>query len=67
MEMLFWQPGYTLEQVEKEAIMSAYRFYHQNKTRTSQSLKISVRTLDAKLAKYEKDAEPAKAADNAKA
>ena len=47
-----WQPGRKLEDVEKEVILSAYRFYNENKTRTASSLGIAIRTLDNKLAKY---------------
>lgn len=47
-----WQPGQTLESVEKDTIEKAFRFYQQNKTKTAQSLQCSVRTLDAKLEKY---------------
>lgn len=51
--MISYQPGVTLEQIEKEIILQAIRFYGGNKTRTAQSLGISIRTLDSKLAKYE--------------
>lgn len=47
-----WQPGMSLEDVEKEVILKAFRFYQQNKTHTAHSLGIAIRTLDAKLEKY---------------
>lgn len=50
---MYWQPGMKLEDLEREAILAAMGFYHQNKTQTAQALGISIRTLDAKLAKYE--------------
>lgn len=50
---LYWQPGVTLKQAEKEIILDAYRFYGGNKTATASSLNISVRTLFDKLAEYE--------------
>lgn len=46
-----WQPGLTLEDVEKEVIKRAFQFYGQKLT-TAGALGISVRTLDTKLAKY---------------
>lgn len=54
-EVVSWQPGMTLEAVEKATILQAVRFYRGNKTQCSISLGISVRTLDAKLEKYEAD------------
>lgn len=47
-----------LEDVEKEAILTAYRFYKENKTQTAASLGIAVRTLDYKIAKYRGEALP---------
>lgn len=53
--MINWTPGDTIESVEKECILQALRFYRGNKTQTSISLGISIRTLDNKLEKYEND------------
>lgn len=50
-----WAPGITLEEVEKQVILSALRFYRNNKTQTANVLGISVRTVDHKLEKYEAD------------
>jgi ribonucleotide reductase alpha subunit len=50
---VFWSPGVTLEQMEKEVIVKAYRFFRNNKTATASSLGISVKTLDNKLERYE--------------
>jgi DNA-binding NtrC family response regulator len=50
--MITWQPGVTLEEVEKQAILLALKFYQNNKTQTARSLGIAIRTLDAKLDKY---------------
>lgn len=47
-----WQPGTTLEGLEREAIETAFRFYEKNKTATAQALGISIRTLDARLETY---------------
>ena len=47
-----WQPGKTLESIEREVIQQAFRFYQGNKTATANSLGIAIRTLDAKLEKY---------------
>lgn len=52
-----WSPGLSLEQVEKECILQAFRFYRSNKTQTAIALGISVRTIENKLEKYAKDAE----------
>jgi hypothetical protein len=50
-----WVPGITLEEMEKQTILQAYRFYRSNKTQTAQALGIAIRTLDNKLEKYEAD------------
>ncbi len=53
--MQFWTPGMSLEEVEKQVIQRAFSHFQRNKTATSSSLGISIRTLDSKLEKYEKD------------
>lgn len=50
-----WSPGVTLESIEKQVILTAFSFYHQNKTATANALGIAIRTLDSKLEKYETD------------
>lgn len=50
-----WSPGMSLAATEKLIIKNAFRFYGQNKTATSQSLGIAIRTLENKLQKYEKE------------
>jgi DNA-binding NtrC family response regulator len=52
--MILWQPGVTLEDIEKQVIQKAFSFYRGNKTATAKSLGIAIRTLDAKLEKYDK-------------
>lgn len=47
-----WQPGMTLEDVEKQVVLEAFRFFQGNKTQTSRALDIAIRTLEAKLDKY---------------
>lgn len=47
-----WQPGQTLEDVEKEVILLAIKFFQNNKTKTAGALGISIRTLDSKLSIY---------------
>lgn len=49
---ILWSPGVTLESIEKQVILTAFRFYKGNKTKTSISLGISIRTLDNKLDGY---------------
>lgn len=48
-----WQPGMSMEDVEKEVYSKALRFYQNNKSQTSRSLGVSVRTLDSKIEKYD--------------
>jgi hypothetical protein len=60
---LNWQPGMTLESIEKEAILQAMRYYRGNKTATANALGFAIRTLDAKLTKYQEDAESKKQRD----
>lgn len=55
--MVIWQPGMSLEALEKKTILFAYKYYRSNKTLTAQSLGIAVRTLDNKLAQYEEQGE----------
>lgn len=50
--MLMWQPGMTLEDVEKRVIEQALRYYSGNKTQTAVGLGISVKTLYNKLHQY---------------
>lgn len=50
-----WTPGMSLESVERQVILAAFRHYRGNKTATAQSLGIAIRTLDNKLAQYEGD------------
>lgn len=52
---LTWQPGMTLEVIEREAILQAFRFYNKNKTATAQALGMAIRTLDSKLERYGQD------------
>lgn len=47
-----WQPGMSLEDVERDAILKAFEFFRGNKTQTANSLGIAIRTLDSKLDKY---------------
>ena len=54
-DVLYWSPGVTLELVEKQVIIKAYKHFKNNKTATANALGIAIRTLDAKLEKYEYD------------
>lgn len=47
-----WQPGMTLEQLEKQVILHAYSFYGMNKAKTAQALGIAYRTIRYKLTSY---------------
>lgn len=50
---VYWSPGMSLEVLEQLVIQKAYKHYQGNKTATANSLGIAIRTLDAKLDKYE--------------
>lgn len=52
MNDIFWQPGITLEEVERRVIEKAIAFYRGNKTATASALGIAIRTLDDRLATY---------------
>lgn len=54
---MFWQPGVHLDEIEKQAIEAALKFFQGNKTATAESLGISVRTLHTKCDQYKKDEE----------
>lgn len=58
--IVHWQPGISLESMERQVILAAFRFYRGNKTATAQSLGIAIRTLDNKLEKYQADDDAAK-------
>lgn len=57
---IVWSPGVTLDAIEKQVILKAFRFYRGNKTATAQALGIAIRTLDNKLEKYEADGQAEK-------
>lgn len=65
-EMIVWSPGVTLEGIEKQVILKAFRFYRGNKTVTAQSLGISIRTLESRMEKYEQDGIAQKRAEEAR-
>ena len=48
-----WYVGMTLDEMEKNIILKSLHFYHGNKTKTAESLGISIRTIDNKLEKYQ--------------
>lgn len=52
MNDIHWQPGVTLDDVEKQVILKALKWFGNNKTKTAQALGIAVRTLDYKLERY---------------
>ncbi len=60
-----WQPGMTLEDIEKNVILKAFEYYKGNKQTTSMSLGISARTLETKLAAYKAAPEAIKGAEAA--
>lgn len=54
-DIIVWSPGVTLDAIEKQVILKAFRFFRGNKTATATALGIAIRTLDNKLEKYEAD------------
>lgn len=54
-DMIIWSPGTTLEALERLAILRAFKHFRNNKVATAVSLGIAVRTLDAKLEKYDRE------------
>lgn len=65
--MISWQPGMSLEEIEKQCVLQAFRFYRGNKTQCAIALGIAIRTLDSKLEKYEHDGKQQRNADDARA
>lgn len=61
---LNWQPGLTLEEIEKSAIIQAFAYFKRNKTQTSIALGIAIRTLENKLEKYQMDDKSVREADH---
>lgn len=55
-----WQPGQTLEDVEREVIEEAFKYHRGNKTHTANALDIAIRTLDNKLTRYAEEDEERK-------
>lgn len=47
-----WQPGMTLEMIERLVILKALKFFRGNKSQTAQGLGITVKTLGSKLDQY---------------
>lgn len=47
-----WQPGMTIDDVEKLVILKALKWFGNNKKVTAQALGIALRTLDYKLERY---------------
>ena len=55
MSAVYWQPGLTLEEMEKQVILAAMKFYRDKRSAVADALGIAPRTLDYKLAKYKAD------------
>lgn len=53
--MIQWNPGMTLEEVEKQIILQALEFHKGNKTQTAAALGCARNTIDNKLLAYEKE------------
>lgn len=52
-DVVIWQPGVSLSDIERMVIVKAFAYYRGNKSLTASSLGIAVRTLDTKLQQYE--------------
>jgi len=55
MNAVIWQPGMTLESMEKEIILAGLRFYRGNITQTALSLGVAEKTIRNKMEKYDND------------
>lgn len=51
-ELKSWQPGQTLDDIERSVILNALKYHQGNRTHTARALGISIRTLRNKLADY---------------
>lgn len=47
-----WQPGLTLEEIERASIIQALKFFYGNRTHAAEALGIALRTMTNKLTKY---------------
>lgn len=52
MQQFYYYPNLTLAQAEKNVILSALKYWQNNKTATAQSLGITAKTLASKLKSY---------------
>lgn len=52
MNDIIWSPGVKLEDIEKQVILKAFRYFGNNKTATAISLGITTKTLNSKLDRY---------------
>lgn len=62
--MINWQPGMSLEFLERAAILEAMKFFQNNKAATARALGIAPRTLDSKLEKYVSDSKEQESFDD---
>jgi hypothetical protein len=49
---MLWQPGVSIEQVEREVIFMALNHFQGNRTKAAEALVMPLRTLGEKIAKY---------------
>jgi hypothetical protein len=66
-DAIIWSPGMTLESMEKQVILKAFRYFRGNKTQCAIALGIAIRTLENKLEKYEQDGEGQRIAEQREA
>lgn len=52
MNQVIWSPGRKLEEIERDAILFALRFYHWHRGRAAESLGISYRTMTSKVSTF---------------
>jgi DNA-binding NtrC family response regulator len=57
--MVSFEPGMTLAEIEKLVILDTLRRHDQNRTHTARSLGIGIRTLQRKIKQYNSDTSPA--------
>lgn len=54
---IVWQPGVELEEIEREVIEAALKYFAYNKQQAANSLGVSVRTIHNKIKKWQSDDE----------
>lgn len=54
-DLITWSPGITLESIEKQVILKAFKFYRENAAQTAIALGVSDKTVRNKIEQYQKE------------